>query len=668
MDDQNPFLQFTQSSEVNNPPGLSSQQSSDENPFNPFISNPSSPAQQSEIPAQFPGQINQSTFMDNIDIINRNFANVANGGLQMLSNVMGGIDKLNTNILSTLGIDREKTLLPEIPQSDIDNFQQNLANQQAIHKRDYQQAMQNSPISGFITDVGSKIGATITSPGTQPILAAKALDYGGRLLQTAAASFLSGGQEYVNPGESRIGNAINSGYLGAAFQSGGEVLSKGLQKGAKALFTTPIEEAVQSADKGLLTTPASVTGNSFLQGTEDVLGRLPVIGAKRGINKQVDVLKNYTNDILNDIGVGNQSKVDLGEELNNAIKSSYDEATINTNKAYSDALDFASKNKIDIPLQNTQTVAKDALAQVNQLKDAGILSADMSNSKAGQVIQDLADLPTGSIPAKSFDLLRKKISSIKLTDDPEGLSPILKQIKSSLDTDLESAGGLNQGFGSLLTKARNVFMTEKAPFQNINILNKVLSGKKDADELLNQIVQNDRPVLTKKVMDALSPQGQQSFSKAIVNKVFRTSLDNKDMLDLGKFSQGIHKLGETIDMLPQAEQMKIKGLQNLLVRADNMIKTSKLSSTSLSNWVGGSGSVLSGLAIWGFAGLGKMLGVGAVTKALSMAMTSPRTAKLLIKLAGGKLAQTGQDGIVKAVLKTILKGAIPAAAKSLGSN
>lgn len=631
----NPFDQFDNQSPV----------SAQSNPFNQF-DQPQQP--QNKIVGSGGQPTSQGTTWDMIDIMNRNFANIANGGLQM-----------GAQALQSLGVDTS-------------GFQQNIAQQQAMHERDYQAAMKNSPIAGTIMDVGSQIGAAVATPGTQPLMASMATgDVAGNILKAAGSSFLTGTEEYQPGGtiSDHLAHGVKTGLIGGAFQGAGEAVVSGIKHGAKALFNRPVQEAANLADDGLITTMGNATQNPVLQGTENALGRVPVLGAKRGINKQVGALQQQTSNVLDDIGVGASSKVDLGTELNNAIKSSYKTATANTDKAYAEALDIASKNKISIPLQNAQSVAQQALGQVDNLKSAGISSADISNTKVGKLLQDIADLPNGQIPAKSFDALRKKIANTKIIDDTEGLSPILKQVKSALDSDLDAAAVSNSNFENALLKARNIYMKEKAPFKNIDVLDKAVKGGLDADELLNTIVKNDRPILTDSIMKALSPEGKQSFTKAIVNKVANNSMVKDGGFDLDKFSTGIFKLGETIDSLPQAEQMKIKGLQKLLVQSDNLIKTNKISPNSLGNWLGGTGAIAGAGALLGMGGIAQAVGGAAFTKSLSWALTSPKMTKLLIKLAGGKMAQTAQEGIVKSALKLLIrKGSIPAASQAISNH
>lgn len=639
----NPFDQFDSQMSTSSSTNPQTSSGGGDNPFNQFDAKIQQPAQQAP---------QSSTAMDMIDVMNRNFAKVAAGGVQ-----------LGLQAGSALGFDTSQA-------------QQTLAQQQAIHERDYNQAMKNSPVAGTITDIGSKIGAAVATPGNQAILAGRGANLAVRGLQAFGLGANTGGQEYVEDGsmKQRIDNALGGGFLSAAGQGAMEGIAAGVKVAAeplaRSLFNTPVQEAAKSVDEGLLTTVGGATGNDTIQAAENVLSKVPFVGTKAATQKQAGLLRQKTMDVLDDLGVAGKSKVDLGKELSDTIKSSYAVATENTNKAYKAALDIADKQGLSIPLKETQSVAQKALGELDQLRQAGISSADVSSSNAGKLLQDIAAIQTGDIKAGLFDSLRKRINStisnLVKGNDTEGVLPQLQQVKKALDVDLESAGMQSQQFGKALENARSIFMNEKAPFQNTGVLDKLISGKIDTDQLLNTIIQNDRPVLTNKIVNSLSPEGQKTFSSALVNKVAQGAInDQTGVMDLQMFNRGLGKLGETVTALPKSERMKIEGIQQLLTRGDKLLHAAKGSENSIPSWLSGGTAVAAGLT----GQLGNLMAIAAGSKVLSKVLTSEAVTRSLIKLAGGRLTTTGKDGIIKGVLKkifnaTVRKAAVPAAANS----
>lgn len=644
----NPFDQFDSqmsSSTSTNPQSISG---GGDNPFNQFDAKIQQPAQQAP---------QSSTAMDMIDVMNRNFAQVAAGGVQ-----------LGLQGASALGFDTSEA-------------QKTLAQMQAMHERDYNAAMKNSPVAGTITDIGSKIGAAVATPGDQAILAGTGANLAVRGLQAFGLGANTGGQGYVEDGsmKQRVDNALGGGFLSAAGQGAIEGVAKGgkllvdnkyVRAGVGKLFNTPVQEAAKSVDEGLLTTVGGATGNDTIQAAENVLSKVPYVGTKAEVQKQAGLLKDKVTNVLDDLGVAGKSKVDLGTELSNTIKSSYAAATENTNKAYKAALDIAEKQGLSVPLVETQTIAQKALGELDQLRQAGISSADVSGSGAGKLLQDIAGIQSGDIKAGLFDSLRKRvnstISNLVKGNDTEGVLPQLQQVKRALDLDLESAGMQSQQFGKALETARKTFMNEKAPFQNTGVLDKLISGKIDTDQLLNTIIQNDRPVLTNKIVNSLSPEGQKTFSSALVNKVAQGAInDQTGVLDLQMFNRGLGKLGETITALPKTEKMKIEGIQQLLTRGDKLLHAAKGSENSIPSWLSGGTAVAAGMT----GNVGNLMAAAVGSKVLSKILTSESVTRSLIKLAGGKLTTTGKDGITKSILKkifnaTVRKAAIPAAANS----
>ncbi len=620
----NPFDQFDKNSEPTGNVGG--------NPFDQFTPSPTS--------NQAGAAPKQNTFWDTIDVINRNFANTGNGGLQIAAQA-----------LAYLGYDTA-------------SFQKNIAQQQAMHERDYQAAMLNSPIAGTLADVGSQIGAAVATPGSQPFIAGSlGLNAAGRLLGAAGASALAGGEKYVDDGsvQTRLENTANAGFIGGALQGGGDALVSGVgalaQKGAKKLFSTPVQEAADSFDNGLLTTPGGATGNKGLQAVEGTLGKIPVIGAGGRIGQEVGALKQQTSSVLDDLGVGVQSKVELGKELDSSIRSAYGKAKANTDTAYANALDIATKNQLAVPLSETQSVATNALQNIKEMTKSGLSSAGLT-SKSGQLLQDLASLPEGKIPAKMFDSVRRRVNStitnLSKGNDEDGLAEVFKQIRGSMDTDLDTLGGTNSQFGDALKKARATYLTEKKPFQDIGILDKSTKGQLDVDKLLDTVVQSDRPILTKNVMDNLSSEGKKTFSTAIIQKAFNNSLNKTgegiEQLNLSKFTTNIHNMGETLDALPKNEQLKIKGLQRLLTRGEELIKAEKASPTNAASIT----SAITGAGLFAGSGLPALIASAGGTKLISTLMTSPKLTRNLIKLAGGRLADTAKDGVIRATIKKML--------------
>lgn len=605
----------------------------------------------------------QGTFMDMVDIMNRNFAAVGNGGLQLAAQG-----------LSQLGLDTSW-------------FQNQVAKNQAMHERDYQQAMQNSPSAGLAMDIGSKIGAAVATPGVQPFLAASAPTVLERVGQSALAGGIAGGEEYTPENESRIENALTGAATGAVLQSGLEGLGALASKGASKLFNTPVQEAAETADKGLLTTMGTATGNPVLQGAESMLGRIPVVGSRGRIQAQEKALQGETADILGSLGLtGKENRISLGGNLNEDLLGAYKQATAKTNVDYNAAAKIGTEQNVQVPLTNAISEAQQAIDNLGGLSEAGFksLKPGRTTDKASALLQDFANLPKqtvnaatgeavgGNVSAAQFEDLRKGVSS--LIDDlytgngDKSLAQTFSAIKGAMDQDLDVAAQANPTYAEAIQKARNTFQTEKAPFLNSPDLAKFISGKMDTDQLLNSVIKNDRPILTQTVMKALGPERQQQFTKAIVNRAVDKAIipDNTAAgahLDLNQFNDQLYKLGDTIKALPQMEQDKLAGLQRLITRGSELIETAKTNprnATSLTTAVGGA---LAGSTL----GLLPLIKMAGAAKVVSYAMTSPKITKALIKLAGGKLAQTGEDGLIKSTLKVLQRGVIPAASAAMGN-
>lgn len=599
----------------------------------------------------------QSTAMDMIDVMNRNFAKVAAGGVQ-----------LGLQAGSALGFDTSQA-------------QQTLAQQQAIHERDYNQAMKNSPVAGTITDIGSKIGATIATPGNQAILAGQGANLAVRGLQAFGMGANTGGQGYVEDGsmKQRIDNALGEGLLSGVGQIGlegavkaGSMLAnnKYVRAGVGRLFNTPVQEAAKSVDEGLLTTVGSATGNDTIQAAENVLSKVPFVGTKSAVQKQAAALKDHVTGVLDDLGIVGKSKIELGDELGSKIIAAKAQGRLAKDTAFGDALNYADKNKIGINISGAQDLALSKIKDITDKVRSGFSSAELGTSPAAKLLKDFATNEKVEVTGKLFDSLRKDVGNViqglKKGADDNNLLPVFQQIKSSLDDSLESAGVNNSIFAGKLAKARQVYKEEYAPFKNIPAFKKFTEGKMDTDELLNTIVSADRPILTNKIVSSLSPEGQKTFSSALVNKVAQGAInDQTGVMDLQMFNRGLGKLGETITALPKSERMKIEGIQQLLTRGDKLLHAAKGSENSIPSWLSGGTAVAAGLT----GQLGNLMAIAAGSKVLSKVLTSEAVTRSLIKLAGGRLTTTGKDGIIKGVLKkifnaTVRKAAVPAAANS----
>lgn len=638
------------------------------NPFDQFDTGASSgnafdqfdaSAKQNNQQASAAPQEKGNAFLDAIAVMNRNFATVANGQLQAAAQGLG-----------YLGFDTSE-------------FQNRVANFQRQNDDAYKAAMQNSPIAGTISDIGSSIGAAVATPGAQPFLAQSlGAAAGERIIGAGLASGVAGGSQYVPEGSenNRLDNAIQSGILGAGFQGAGEAIGKGIQAGANKLFSNGVDEAADIATGAVDPTVGMVTGNKGIQAVESGLSAVPVVGTKGALTARGNQLEGVTKNVLDDLGVGKQTKVELGQALQENITQAYNTARSNTDKAYNKALNIANNSGLSVPLSETRNIASKAIEETNALSTAGISSSTL-NSKAGTLLQDISALPNGEVPAKMFDTLRKKVNSTIDTlakgGDDEALLPAFKQIRGAMDTDLNALGEVNSKFGDALKAARETYKTEKLPFQENSILSKAVGGDLDVDKLLDDVVKNDRPILTSKIMNQLSPEGKKAFSTAIIQKAYKGAVSTEGdnaILNLNKFSGSLTKLGETLDALPKTEQLKIKGLNKLLTRSDYILKAGNRPTSSFSSGLLGT---VGGVA-YATSQLPQFLATAVGTKVISKLLTSPSLSRGLVRLAGGKLGTKATDGVVMSLLKKVIgnpateglkmgvkAGAVPTAATAI---
>lgn len=581
----------------------------------------------------------QSTFMDMVDSFNNTTRKFADGQLEGFFKGM-----------SALGVDTS-------------GAQQKLEADSKMSQQYADMAAQNSPVSSAIASGVAQVG-NIVRAGSELGgygLASPAPSVAGRLLQSATLSGAEGAAEKGGLEE----RALKGGegfLLGAAGQGIGE----GIGAAAGKLFSRPVQDAANEINAGLKPTVGQATGNPTIQAAEGALAQVPLWGAKAGVQRAATGIEDSAKGVLDKALVGQQSSADLANALKSDFSSVVNNAATKTANAYQAATDIAEKNNIPINLASTKKTASDALNSIKGLKDEGVSSADINASgPVGDLFATLAS--KDAMSAQNFQALRAKVKDLAGTSNNKDL----EAIKTALNNDFEqtATNSTNPEFSTAAQTAKDTYNTLKAPIKNDPLLQKVSTEGFNTDKILNDALSNKAPNTTKTLVNSLSPEGQQTFTTALLQKATENSMDMKTgTMDVSKLGETLHNMGNTLQSINDPEiYQAVKGLQKTIANGDYLLKANN-ESTQLSGAVKTGGYALAGAAGaigYGsgiYASMGTLLAAAGGTKVLSMMLTNPTVSRQLVRLGGGKLT----DQAAKSTMKQIIgRALIPAAASNM---
>ena len=277
------------------------------------------------------------------------------------------------------------------------------------------------------------------------------------------------------------------------------------------------------------------------------------------------------------------------------------------------------------------------------------LNLKIENADQITRFQDLLAKNDSFLPS-DLKLIREELGATiqrTLKTDPKTAGKLIKMQKA-LDADLESYAVANGGdIAKLYKNARETYKERVVPFHDDKVLSGAISGKLDADELLGRIVRNERPILAKKIVQNLTPEGQGALRKAVLDNVISKSLNEAGEINVLALSKNLRNLGKTLNSVYTTQQrVELKGLQKAIEHMSSGLKAGQSDATFMQGLFGAGGAALITLGNPLVASSGI-----AFIKGFSRALTSPGTSKWLIKAAKEEI---GSEGMNKAVRMIIL--------------
>jgi hypothetical protein len=620
----------------------------------------------------------QSSFMDAVDAFNAKVTNLAAGELQLFAKGLGmvGVDTSNfqkklgvvNNTYQSLGEEARKNSPKAALAGDILGDITNISEVAA------QTATGVGALAGagaLLTGGGAAGAASAASSAAIPVLA-PLLGTGSLVTRLGGSAALSGAEGLAEYGstEERLNRGAQQGLLGAMGQGAAESLGYLAKESKPILQSLAPKGALNTADnvvgqeaslinKMQNPTVGMVTGKEGIQNLESAMAEVPFFGTKGAMKKAAKDITNIANDTLSDIGVGKKSMQELGDALVSNVEDTFSKAKSTVQEKYNLATDFATKNNIDVPLENSQKIAQSILKEKGSLSKEGFSAAEVGEE--ANLLKNFAE--NGKISAENFEGLRRllndRISSFSRGPDPQGMKKAFSQLKQSMDVDLQNVGEKIGGeYGNLLKDARTSYQELVAPFKETKALDKVTGEMVvNSDEVLNQAISNKSPIKTAQIMKQLSPEAQKDFSAAIVQKVAEGAKDIEGNIDMHKLATGIKNLGETVNALPGDTKNLVQGLQKFIAKGDYILKAAKgggkefaavRGAANLGIYGGAAGGAL------GYISMPALMAGASGAKALSKMLTSPRIAKQLIRLGGKGLNETTTNNTIRYILKQII--------------
>lgn len=201
---------------------------------------------------------------------------------------------------------------------------------------------------------------------------------------------------------------------------GGEGLTRGVQRIARPgtflpyspLSSEALEEAAQNT-KGTETSLGNVIHNSSMQKQfENTIANIPFSGADKAMQRTANEITNRGNTIL-DYLKGDEEIPDIGEKLNTALKSAYEDTKAQKNERFKAVNEAAEKEGIRTKRANLIDTAKEKLAEVERDPHrAGLMDSKAKsilttivNAGKGSKEEITNELPTGILGAAGKDIL-----------------------------------------------------------------------------------------------------------------------------------------------------------------------------------------------------------------------------------------------------------------------
>ena len=481
------------------------------------------------------------------------------------------------------------------------------ASNAVAHEREqnYSAASKRSPWAAGAGNIVGAIGSTLPTVPFGAGVAGKALPYlgkfGAALAAAATEGGLFGGSQWVNPGETRLGNAAQ----GAIAGLGSSAFFQGLGKGAKSLYSKlyPASHVAEQVSPNL-SIPNLTKSMQAAQGTSTPIGDiLQSPGLKKTFeNKIVPGLGSGGSEILGKIEGQIASKTDKvldrlggkyqGKDLNEVVKGTLDSAFSKQqtlkNELYGSVSDLAKLEKFEPDLPSFTSLAKETIAII---ENSPLLSADPKTKQLFNKVMGFQN-PTKDILSPIVDkhgkpliskTLKPSITEVnvlanKLWDEGHKLSysPVAQdRHMAGLFKDLATKArqdirGQIESKGSKELQKAYLSATENYKKNFSQFLDKdiykFLGDKKDGESIVREIIRpskaHDKANRIKKIQSIL-PDDQ----KHLLGYSFLQSARNKDgELTAQAINKQLNSLGKRQfeALFPETStQSKLKNLQRL---------------------------------------------------------------------------------------------------------
>ncbi len=449
-----------------------------------------------------------------------------------------------------------------------------LPNNQALkdlageRERNYAQAYETSPASALFGNILGGVGASLPTALVGGAVTSRALPVVGPLAANALGAATEGGlfgaSQYVNEGESRLGNARKDALLGGLLSGaigGATKGTKGLLNqfspsaesiAAKANPNLPIEEllARQRAAKGTLTPIGDVIGSSELkkQFENKLVPGFNSKGAEKLTSLEGQII-NKSENILNKVG-SKYAGENTDELTKNLLTKAFDKQSKAKNKLYESVNKLADNEKFALNLPN---FSKTAANSIEALQESLVAKAD---PKLKQLLNRVKALESGAESIGDVSLKDAQILSGSLASDAQKfasssatsdrytsglLNNLSKALRKDIKEEVSSRGStaLKDALGS----ANANYKEKYSGFLDKDIY-RFLNQNKDADAIVREIVRPsttlDKSSRIKKIQNLLPEEDRNLMGFALLNKA--TNING--MLDPRKVSNILNGLGD----------------------------------------------------------------------------------------------------------------------------
>lgn len=459
--------------------------------------------------------------------------------------------------------------------------------------------------------------------------------------------------------------------------------------------TRPAQTELQtlSREHGVPLTAGEELSSPNLKQVEARLERLPVLGIRGFRKKQGEALADSATRLADEFATAAE---DPATSLVDRFKSNLKKAKEESSEAY---------GKIDEALAaNGDAGAIEPVATRGQLKTLLAKSPDIFERLPGsqnrlksimaEIVGDTAPKKVGIEVAPEFGTVRKHGEAPKVLLGPDG-KPITKQttpklsyedytwlrsqlgeyidrahssagavgsnelrqltmIKKALDTDFYR-WGKNSGYENVtaaVDNARNVYKTKVAPFENVPVLKSIINDRFTPEQLLDAIAKPGQATLATRAMKGLKDGDKALVQDAIMRRAlafgFEGAKDGAPM-SAAKFASFIEKMDtrtknaarSPMDVFfSPAEKQRVIGFAKLARAAE---RSSQYSANPLTGVAAADLAIPGAIGtVAGTVGAPAAISAAAVTKAMSLMLTTPQGKALLHRAyrtpAGAKAA------------------------------